>query len=119
MSVGELSSEVRALLKSDGELIATIAQDIHTKEILMLAWSTSDSLAQTIATGRATYWSRSRNEIWVKGETSGNLQFVKTIFVDCDGDALVFMVDQIGVACHTGEKTCFHREILLTGIEEK
>ena len=109
----ELSPEVRALLKDQAELIPAIAQDASTGEVLMLAYMNQESLAITIETGRATYWSRSRNELWEKGATSGHTQKVISIAIDCDGDALLLKVEQVGAACHTGDRTCFHREIAL------
>lgn len=111
----ELSQDVLALLKSEqgegSELIPAIAQDANTGEVLMLAYMNHESLAITIQSGRATYWSRSRSELWEKGATSGHTQKVISIGVDCDGDALLLKVEQVGAACHTGERTCFHREI--------
>lgn len=107
----ELSAQVRALLKDGVELIPAIAQDAHTGEVLMLAYMNYQSLALTLESGRATYWSRSRNELWEKGATSGHTQKVLSISLDCDGDALLLKVEQIGAACHTGDRTCFHREI--------
>jgi phosphoribosyl-AMP cyclohydrolase len=109
----ELSSEVRELIKDGVDLIPAIAQDFATGEVLMLAYMNEESLAITLKTGRATYWSRSRNELWEKGATSGHTQRVLSIAIDCDGDALLLKVEQIGAACHTGDRTCFHREITL------
>ena len=111
--VPELSSSVQALLKSPADLIPAIAQDVNTGEVLMLAWMNQASLALTINTGRATYWSRSRNEIWVKGATSGHTQAVRSITLDCDGDALLLRVAQIGAACHTGARSCFHQPLAM------
>ena len=96
-------------------LIPAIAQDINTKEVLMLAWMNRESIALTVKTGKATYWSRSRKKLWVKGETSGHFQNVKNIFYDCDGDTLLLLVEQTGAACHTGSRTCFYREVLING----
>lgn len=96
-------------------LIPAIAQDINTKEVLMLAWMNRESIALTVKTGKATYWSRSRKKLWVKGETSGHYQNVKNIFYDCDGDTLLLLVEQTGAACHTGSKTCFYREVPING----
>jgi phosphoribosyl-AMP cyclohydrolase len=106
-----LSPDIAALLKDSEELFPAIAQDSLSGEVLMLAYVNSASLALTISTGYATYFSRSRNELWKKGETSGHLQKVVSISLDCDGDAILFQVEQEGAACHTGEFTCFHREI--------
>lgn len=93
-------------------LIPAIAQDIRTGDILMLAWMNEDALARTLETGQAHYWSRSRQEIWHKGATSGSFQYVKEIWVDCDQDALILRVTPEGTgACHTGRPTCFYRRI--------
>jgi phosphoribosyl-AMP cyclohydrolase len=106
-----LPADIAALLKSDLDLIPAIAQDVATGEVLMLAYMNRQSLALTLETGRATYWSRSRNELWEKGATSGHTQKVLSIALDCDGDALLIKVEQIGAACHTGEQSCFHNPI--------
>ena len=102
------------LLKDPSALIPAIAQDSLSGEVLMLAYVNPESLALTIDSGFATYFSRSRNELWRKGETSGHLQKVVSISLDCDGDAILLQVIQEGSACHTGEFTCFHREIFPT-----
>jgi len=91
-------------------LVAVVAQQWDTGEVLMLAWMDEEALRRTQETGRATYWSRSRQEYWVKGETSGNAQHVREIRLDCDGDAILLLVDQEGVACHTGRRSCFGAE---------
>jgi phosphoribosyl-AMP cyclohydrolase len=97
--------------KSDG-LIPAIAQDWVTGEVLMLAYINRLSWEETLKSGNATYWSRSRNKLWKKGEESGNVQKIKEILVDCDDDTVIFKVDQIGgAACHTGYRTCFYRKI--------
>jgi len=96
---------------SDG-LIPTIAQDWQTGEILMVAYMNAESLAKTIETDKATYFSRSRQALWLKGETSGHFQNVKEILVDCDADTLILKVEQVGgIACHTGARSCFYRKI--------
>ena len=93
-------------------LVPAIAQEIGTGDVLMMAWMSKESLQRTLETGRMWYWSRSRKELWCKGETSGNRQFVRQALYDCDGDTLLFKVDQEGgAACHTGDHTCFHREL--------
>ncbi len=107
----KLTPAVDALLKDGVELIPAIAQDFASGEVLMLAYMNRESLAITIQTGRATYWSRSRNELWEKGATSGHAQKVISIDIDCDGDALLLKVEQTGAACHTGDRSCFHRNI--------
>jgi phosphoribosyl-AMP cyclohydrolase len=90
-------------------LVTAIAQDIETREVLMLAWMNAESLRMTLDEGRMVYWSRSRQELWRKGDTSGDRQFVREAYYDCDGDALLFLVEQEGKgACHTGARTCFH-----------
>lgn len=106
-----LPDDVVARLKNSADLIPTIAQDFKSGEVLMLAYMNAQSLAITIETGRATYWSRSRNELWEKGATSGHTQRVIAISLDCDGDALLLQVEQVGAACHTGKNSCFHNPI--------
>ncbi|MFA7230026.1 MAG: phosphoribosyl-AMP cyclohydrolase [Victivallaceae bacterium] len=97
--------------KSDG-LIPAIAQDWKTGEILMLAYINEQSWKETLASGCATYWSRSRSKLWKKGESSGNVQNIKEILVDCDDDTVVFKIEQIGgAACHTGHRSCFFRKV--------
>ena len=108
-----LDPQVAALLKDSEALIPAIVQDSTSKEILMLAYMNAQSLELTLTTGKATYWSRSRNELWVKGATSGHFQDVQSIALDCDGDALVLQVIQTGAACHTGQRTCFHTPLEL------
>jgi len=104
---------VIALLKDPAALIPAIVQDVSSNEVLMLAYMNTESLALTLSTGKATYWSRSRNELWVKGSASGHFQEVHSISLDCDGDALLLKVTQTGVACHTGDRTCFHTPLEL------
>ena len=101
------------LRRNDAGLVPAIAQQHDTGEVLMLAWMNDDALAATLATGRATYWSRSRQEYWIKGDTSGHVQWVKEVRLDCDGDTLLVKVDQVGAACHTGDRTCFDADLLL------
>ncbi|NMD05512.1 MAG: phosphoribosyl-AMP cyclohydrolase [Deltaproteobacteria bacterium] len=97
--------------KGDG-LIPAIVQDLESRDILMLAYMNRQAWEATLQTGRATYWSRSRQALWVKGETSGNFQMVKNVFIDCDSDTLLLQVEQIGkAACHTGYKSCFYRKL--------
>lgn len=105
-------------LKFDkNELIAAIAQDFETKEVLMLAWMNEEAFQKTVETGEAHYWSRSRQELWHKGATSGHLQQVKEIRIDCDQDAVLLLIEQKGIgACHTGRKSCFYR---VTSSEDK
>jgi phosphoribosyl-AMP cyclohydrolase len=99
---------------ADG-LVPAIVQEDGTGRVLMLAWMNADALRATLATGRMTYWSRSRQEQWVKGETSGDRQWLKRAYYDCDGDTLLFVVEQEGRgACHTGERSCFFRTLPVT-----
>ncbi|HEY3687724.1 MAG TPA: phosphoribosyl-AMP cyclohydrolase [Streptosporangiaceae bacterium] len=108
-----LDPAIAARLKRDADgLVAAIAQQYDTGEVLMLAWMNAEALRRTLATGRATYWSRSRGEYWEKGATSGHTQDVKSVALDCDGDALLVKVDQHGPACHTGTRTCFDADVL-------
>lgn len=98
--------------KSADGLIPAIAQDYQTNEVLMLAYINEESWNETIKSGCATYWSRSRQKLWKKGESSGNTQEIKEIFIDCDQDAVIFKIDQIGgAACHTGYRSCFYTKI--------
>jgi phosphoribosyl-AMP cyclohydrolase len=104
----QLDPEIAARLKRDANgLMAAIAQQYDTGEVLMVAWMDDEALHRTLTTGRCTYWSHSRQEDWVKGETSGHLQYVKSVALDCDADAILVKVDQVGAACHTGDRTCF------------
>jgi phosphoribosyl-AMP cyclohydrolase len=102
--------ELRPKFNADG-LIAAITQDAASGEVLMLAWMNAEALAATLATGRATYWSRSRGALWVKGATSGHTQTVVEVRVDCDQDAVLLRVRQTGGACHTGRDSCFYRAV--------
>ena len=101
------------LSRNDAGLVPAIVQQYDTGEVLMLAWMDDEALHRSLSTGRATYWSRSRRDSWVKGATSGNRQQVKEVRVDCDGDTLLVKVDQEGPACHTGTRTCFDDGLLL------
>ncbi|MGZ4137325.1 MAG: phosphoribosyl-AMP cyclohydrolase [Actinomycetota bacterium] len=95
----------------DRGLIPAIVQDVENGEVLMMAWMTAESLALTVAEGRTVFWSRSRQELWRKGETSGHVQHVEEIRVDCDADVVLVCVHQDGAACHTGERSCFFRTL--------
>lgn len=97
-------------------LVPAIAQDATTDRVLMMAYMTADTLRETLDTGRMVYWSRSRQERWVKGATSGHTQTVEEVRIDCDGDTLLFRVQQEGGACHTGYKSCFHRRAAGDGL---
>jgi phosphoribosyl-AMP cyclohydrolase len=110
--VSALDPAIAARLRRtpDG-LVAAIVQEAGTGDVLMLAWMDDEALHRTLTTGRATYWSRSRNEYWVKGATSGHHQYVRSVALDCDGDALLVTVEQVGAACHTGTHTCFSDDL--------
>ena len=95
------------LKRDDAGLVAAVVQQHDTGEVLMVGWMDDEALRRTLTEGRVTFWSRSREEYWRKGDTSGHAQYVKAVSIDCDGDALLVQVDQIGAACHTGTRTCF------------
>jgi phosphoribosyl-AMP cyclohydrolase len=109
--------ELRPKFDADG-LIAAIAQDADSGEVLMLAWMNAEALQQTIDSGRAIYWSRSRQELWRKGDTSGHHQHVVEIRVDCDQDTVLLKVRQTGAACHTGRRACFYRIASPSGLSK-
>ena len=92
---------------------AAVVQEAGTGDVLMMAWMDDEALHRTLTTGRATYWSRSRESYWVKGDTSGHVQHVREVRLDCDGDAVLVVVDQTGAACHTGDRTCFDADVLV------
>jgi phosphoribosyl-AMP cyclohydrolase len=102
--------------RNDG-LLPAIAQDAATGEVLMMAWMNAESFAETVRTGRAVYWSRSRGKLWRKGEESGHAQTVRAIYVDCDADTILLKVEQAGAACHEGYRTCFFREVRPEGLK--
>ena len=105
-----LPAELEAALSFDPRgLVPAVAQQHDSGEVLMMAWMNRAALAETLATGRVCYWSRSRGRLWRKGETSGQVQRLVELVVDCDGDTLLLKVDQTGVACHTGRRSCFYR----------
>ena len=113
VGVTELDPQVAALLKRNPDgLVPAIVQDATSRRVLMLAWMDDEALHRTLTTRRGTYWSRSRQAYWVKGETSGNTQAVREVRLDCDGDTLLVVVDQTGPACHTGTDTCFDGRLL-------
>ena len=97
----------RRLKRDSAGLVAAVVQQFDTREVLMVGWMDDEALARTLTTGRVTFWSRSRGEYWRKGDTSGHSQWVKAVSIDCDGDALLVEVDQVGAACHTGAHSCF------------
>jgi len=105
---GTFLSEVKF---NDDGLVPVIAQSAETGAILMMAWMNRETLEETLTTGQVTYWSRARRQRWLKGETSGHVQHLVEAWIDCDGDALLMKVDQIGPACHTGAPSCFYRQL--------
>ena len=108
-----LDPAIAVRLKRDPQgLFPAIAQQHDTGEVLMLGWMNDEALHRTLTTGRCTYWSRSRQEYWVKGDSSGHLQWVKSVALDCDGDAVLVKLDQVGAACHTGDRTCWDADQL-------
>ena len=112
--VSELDPRIAAVLKrNDAGLVPVVVQEANTASVLMLAWANEEALRQTLETRKATYFSRSRQQLWVKGETSGHTQLVREVRLDCDGDTLLYRVEQTGPACHTGTTSCFDAMVLL------
>jgi len=112
-----MDTELNKLLKFDSNgLVPAIAQQHDTGEVLMMAWMNADSIAETLTTKTVCYWSRSRQSLWRKGETSGHVQTLIDFRVDCDGDTILLLVDQKGVACHTGRRNCFYNSVTEQGI---
>ncbi|OZB83184.1 phosphoribosyl-AMP cyclohydrolase [Microbacterium sp. 13-71-7] len=107
MTDDRIEAELRLVTWNDQGLVPVVVQQWDTLEVLMMAWADEEALRRTLTTGRATYWSRSRQQYWRKGDTSGHVQHVRGARLDCDGDTVLLLVDQIGVACHTGTRTCF------------
>jgi len=108
-----LDPKIAARLKRDADgLVPAVAQQYDTGLVLMVGWMDDEALHRTLTTGRCTYWSRSRQEYWVKGDSSGHQQWVKSVALDCDGDTVLVLVDQVGAACHTGDRTCFEADVL-------
>jgi len=110
-----LDEVIENLSFDDNQLVPVITQDANSKDVLMFAWMNKESLRRTLATRRMTYWSRSRQDFWVKGETSGHTQELVSMAFDCDGDAILCMVDQSGAACHTGRPDCFYLKVDIEG----
>lgn len=108
----EVAARIARVKFDDNGLVAAIIQQWDSNEVLMLAWMDAEALRRTLTTGRVTFWSRSRQEYWRKGDTSGNVQYVHEAHLDCDGDAILVKVEQIGAACHTGTRTCFDSDDL-------
>lgn len=109
MSPTDTSRFAEAVKYNEAGLVPVVVQDAQNGEVLMVAYMNAEALGRTMETGRATYWSRSRRQFWVKGESSGNVQHVRELRVDCDGDCLLLKVEQTGAACHEGYRTCFSR----------
>ena len=117
--MSSLDPAIAARLKRNGNgLVPAVVQQHDTGEVLMVGWMDDEALHRTLTTGRSTFWSRSRREYWVKGDTSGNKQWVKEVRLDCDGDTLLVTVDQEGPACHTGARTCFDDGLLATSSDD-
>ena len=106
------SFDVDGLKYNEDGLIPAIAQDDQTGDVLMMAWMNKDALLETLKTGNVTYWSRSRQELWRKGATSGHVQVLKSLRIDCDRDCILMLIDQNGPACHTNRRSCFYTEII-------
>jgi len=107
-STPDLDPAIAVRLRRDGAgLVAAVVQQHDSGEVLMVGWMDDEALRRTLTTGRVTFWSRSREQYWRKGDTSGHAQYVKSVAIDCDGDALLVRVDQVGAACHTGARACF------------
>ncbi len=107
----DLDENLKHIQFNDKGLVPAIAQQFDSKEVLMMAWMNLDSIKETLATGRVCYWSRSRSALWRKGESSGQVQLLKSLSIDCDGDTLLLEVDQTGPACHTGRRHCFFYKV--------
>jgi phosphoribosyl-AMP cyclohydrolase len=118
MQAPVLASILAAVRFDAAGLVPAIAQQHDTGEVLMMAWMNAESLRETLATGRVCYFSRSRAALWRKGETSGQIQHLRQLRLDCDGDAVLLLVDQTGVACHTGRRSCFFRAVVPGGLAE-
>lgn len=111
--MSELDPRISAALKrTETGLVPVVVQEANTGAVLMLAWADDEAIARTLATRKATYYSRSRQQLWVKGETSGHTQHVREVRLDCDGDTLLYRVEQTGPACHTGTTSCFDAMVL-------
>ncbi|WP_332644152.1 phosphoribosyl-AMP cyclohydrolase [Aeromicrobium sp.] len=112
--MSSLDPAIASRLKRDADgLVPAVVQDAESRDVLMVGWMDDEALHRTLTTGRGTYWSRSRQDYWVKGDTSGNTQAVREVRLDCDGDTILVIVDQTGPACHTGDRTCFEADQLL------
>lgn len=110
----QVSEALKRITFDERGLVAAIAQHFTSGEVLMMAWMNREAIEKTLATGQVHYWSRSRKSLWRKGETSGHTQMLKDFYIDCDGDTILLKIDQVGPACHTGEKTCFFSKVELS-----
>lgn len=111
-----LDRDISAQLKRDADgLVCAVIQDHENNQVLMVGWMDDEALHRTLTEGRVTFWSRSRQEYWRKGDTSGHVQYVKSVALDCDGDALLVAVEQVGAACHLGTRSCFTNELPISG----
>jgi phosphoribosyl-AMP cyclohydrolase len=119
MSLTETQTFAETVKYNDAGLVTVVVQDAANSEVLMVAYMNAEALRRTMETGRATYWSRSRQQFWVKGESSGHVQHVRDLRVDCDGDCLLLKVEQTGAACHEGYRTCFTRAATSDGTVER
>ncbi|GEP47807.1 phosphoribosyl-AMP cyclohydrolase [Microbacterium saccharophilum] len=115
----DIETRISRVAFDDDGLAPAIIQQFDTGEVLMLGWMDAEALRRTLTSGRVTFWSRSRQEYWRKGDTSGHAQYVKGARLDCDGDALLITVDQVGAACHTGDRTCFDADDLTPAVGER
>jgi phosphoribosyl-AMP cyclohydrolase len=114
----DLDPAIAARLKRNADgLVAAVVQEAGSGDVLMMAWMDDEALHRTLTTGRATYWSRSRQEYWIKGATSGHTQHVRSVALDCDGDAVLVTVEQVGPACHTGTHSCFTDDLTVEEVQ--
>ena len=118
MTGEQISGVLKAIAFDDDGLVPAVAQQFDSGEVLMVAWMNREAVIETLAKGQACYWSRSREKLWRKGESSGQTQKVHDFRIDCDGDTVLLLVDQKGVACHTGRRTCFYRSVGEAGLKE-
>lgn len=116
-SPAAIDAALAAIRFNDAGLVPAIAQQADTGEVLMMAWMNREAVTETLTTGRVCYWSRSRKGLWRKGETSGQVQRLSDFRIDCDGDTILLLVDQLGVACHTGRRSCFYNAVRGDGLE--
>ena len=117
MAQGAIDRVIAAIVFNEAGLVPAVAQQYDTREVLMMAWMNRDAITETLKTGQVCYWSRSHGKLWRKGETSGQTQNLVRFRIDCDGDTVLVLVDQTGVACHTGRHNCFFNQVSAEGIE--